>query len=149
MNDIKSVFFCLFSGESGSGKTEACKHIVRHLTARSSPKGFALEPRMKHVSLVSHQVGVSSRFILLRNLYSLGLVIWIFCCLLSFYSRDKRHLCCFSFISVSIFYTASRHRDTQEYLCVLQSKGLTESCILSPCAYALLCLMFLHLSSWK
>ncbi|TKS67047.1 Unconventional myosin-XVI [Collichthys lucidus] len=37
------------SGESGSGKTEACKHIVRHLTARSSPKGFALEPRMKHI----------------------------------------------------------------------------------------------------
>uniref|UniRef100_A0A8C3G226 Myosin motor domain-containing protein n=1 Tax=Cyclopterus lumpus TaxID=8103 RepID=A0A8C3G226_CYCLU len=42
----------IVSGESGSGKTEACKHIVRHLTARSSPKGFALEPRMKHVSLV-------------------------------------------------------------------------------------------------
>uniref|UniRef100_A0A8D0A881 Myosin motor domain-containing protein n=1 Tax=Sander lucioperca TaxID=283035 RepID=A0A8D0A881_SANLU len=41
----------ILSGESGSGKTEACKHIVRHLTARSSPKGFALEPRMKHVSL--------------------------------------------------------------------------------------------------
>lgn len=38
------------SGESGSGKTEAFKHIVRHLTARSSPKGFALEPRMKNVS---------------------------------------------------------------------------------------------------
>lgn len=75
MNDIKSVFFCLFSGESGSGKTEACKHIVRHLTARSSPKGFALEPRMKHVSLFSHQVGVSSRFTLPRNLYSLGLAI--------------------------------------------------------------------------
>uniref|UniRef100_A0A3B4Z141 Unconventional myosin-XVI-like n=1 Tax=Stegastes partitus TaxID=144197 RepID=A0A3B4Z141_9TELE len=41
----------ILSGESGSGKTEACKHIVRHLTARSSPKGFMLEPRMKHVSL--------------------------------------------------------------------------------------------------
>lgn len=51
MNDIKSALFCPSSGESGSGKTEACKHIVRHLTARSSPKGFALEPRMKHVSL--------------------------------------------------------------------------------------------------
>uniref|UniRef100_A0A665U738 Myosin XVI n=1 Tax=Echeneis naucrates TaxID=173247 RepID=A0A665U738_ECHNA len=41
----------ILSGESGSGKSEACKHIVRHLTARSSPKGFALDPRMKHVSL--------------------------------------------------------------------------------------------------
>uniref|UniRef100_A0A673B0Z1 Myosin XVI n=1 Tax=Sphaeramia orbicularis TaxID=375764 RepID=A0A673B0Z1_9TELE len=41
----------ILSGESGSGKTEVCKHIVRHLTARSSPAGFALEPRMKHVSL--------------------------------------------------------------------------------------------------
>uniref|UniRef100_A0A671W4E0 Myosin XVI n=1 Tax=Sparus aurata TaxID=8175 RepID=A0A671W4E0_SPAAU len=60
----------ILSGESGSGKTEACKHIVRHLTARSSPKGFALEPRMKHVSLFSHQVGVSSRFTLPRNLYT-------------------------------------------------------------------------------
>uniref|UniRef100_A0A8C5GII5 Myosin motor domain-containing protein n=1 Tax=Gouania willdenowi TaxID=441366 RepID=A0A8C5GII5_GOUWI len=40
----------ILSGESGSGKTEVCAHIVRHLTARSSPKGFLLEPRMKHVS---------------------------------------------------------------------------------------------------
>lgn len=44
------LFLGFFSGESGSGKTEAFKHIVRHLTARSSAKGFALEPRMKHVS---------------------------------------------------------------------------------------------------
>lgn len=92
--DIKSVFFCLFSGESGSGKTEACKHIVRHLTARSSPKGFALEPRMKHVSLFSHQVGVTLKFTLPRNLYSLGLAIWTFCCspffLSFFFSLKKR-----------------------------------------------------------
>lgn len=52
-----TLSFCLRSGESGSGKTEACKHIVRHLTARSSPKGFALEPRMKHVSPGGHRVG--------------------------------------------------------------------------------------------
>lgn len=56
------------SGESGSGKTEACKHILRHLTARSSPKGFALEPRMKHVSLDispqhNRQAGQSQRII--------------------------------------------------------------------------------------
>lgn len=61
---------CASSGESGSGKTVACKHIVRHLTARSSLKGFALEPRMKHVSLdlfVSLD-RVSWRLIWLRNL---------------------------------------------------------------------------------
>ncbi|XP_059198563.1 unconventional myosin-XVI [Centropristis striata] len=47
----------ILSGESGSGKTEACKHIVRHLTARSSPKGFALEPRMKHVNCILEAFG--------------------------------------------------------------------------------------------
>uniref|UniRef100_A0A672L491 Myosin XVI n=1 Tax=Sinocyclocheilus grahami TaxID=75366 RepID=A0A672L491_SINGR len=41
----------IISGESGSGKSVACKHILKHLAARSSPKGFALEPRMKHVSV--------------------------------------------------------------------------------------------------
>lgn len=59
----ESALFRLSSGESGSGKTEAFKHIVRHLTARSSPKNFALEPRMKHVSLGSHWVVVSWRLI--------------------------------------------------------------------------------------
>uniref|UniRef100_A0A665U7G5 Myosin XVI n=1 Tax=Echeneis naucrates TaxID=173247 RepID=A0A665U7G5_ECHNA len=61
----------ILSGESGSGKSEACKHIVRHLTARSSPKGFALDPRMKHVYCVLEAFGhaktqrnnSSSRFI--------------------------------------------------------------------------------------
>ncbi|XP_028991848.1 unconventional myosin-XVI isoform X3 [Betta splendens] len=47
----------ILSGESGSGKTVACKHIVRHLTARSGPQGFALEPRMKHVNCVLEAFG--------------------------------------------------------------------------------------------
>ncbi|KAM9344023.1 unconventional myosin-XVI [Pholidichthys leucotaenia] len=47
----------ILSGESGSGKTEACKHIVRHLTARSSSKGFMLEPRMKHVNCILEAFG--------------------------------------------------------------------------------------------
>ncbi|KAM4609069.1 unconventional myosin-XVI isoform 2-T3 [Polymixia lowei] len=66
----------ILSGESGSGKTEACKHIVRHLTARSSPKGFALEPRMKHVNCILEAFGHaktprnsnSSRFIKLLTM---------------------------------------------------------------------------------
>ncbi|XP_026150400.1 unconventional myosin-XVI isoform X2 [Mastacembelus armatus] len=47
----------ILSGESGSGKTEVCKHIVRHLTARSSSKDFALEPRMKHVNCILEAFG--------------------------------------------------------------------------------------------
>ncbi|XP_038575834.1 unconventional myosin-XVI-like [Micropterus salmoides] len=66
----------ILSGESGSGKTEASKHIVRHLTARSSPKGFALEPRMKHVNCILEAFGHaktlrnnnSSRFIKLLTI---------------------------------------------------------------------------------
>ncbi|XP_049450577.1 unconventional myosin-XVI isoform X3 [Epinephelus fuscoguttatus] len=66
----------ILSGESGSGKTEACKHIVRHLTARSSPKGFVLEPRMKHVNCILEAFGHaktprnnnSSRFIKLLTI---------------------------------------------------------------------------------
>ncbi|XP_033966263.1 unconventional myosin-XVI [Pseudochaenichthys georgianus] len=66
----------ILSGESGSGKTEAFKHIVRHLTARSSPKGFALEPRMKHVNCILEAFGHaktlknnnSSRFIKLLTI---------------------------------------------------------------------------------
>ncbi|MEQ2251176.1 hypothetical protein ILYODFUR_008197, partial [Ilyodon furcidens] len=66
----------ILSGESGSGKTEACKHIVRHLTARSSPKGFGLEPRMKHVNCILEAFGHaktprnsnSSRFIKLLTI---------------------------------------------------------------------------------
>ncbi|XP_054642512.1 unconventional myosin-XVI isoform X2 [Dunckerocampus dactyliophorus] len=47
----------ILSGESGSGKTEASRHIVRHLTVRSSPKGFALESRMKHVDCLLEAFG--------------------------------------------------------------------------------------------
>ncbi|CAB1347352.1 unnamed protein product, partial [Coregonus sp. 'balchen'] len=68
--------FFILSGESGSGKTEACKHIVRHLAVRSSPKGFSLEPRMKHVNCILEAFGHaktpmndnSSRFIKLLSL---------------------------------------------------------------------------------
>ncbi|XP_041663460.1 unconventional myosin-XVI isoform X2 [Cheilinus undulatus] len=66
----------ILSGESGSGKSEACKHIVRHLTARSSPKGLALESRMKHVNYILEAFGHaktqrnnnSSRFIKLLTI---------------------------------------------------------------------------------
>ncbi|KAM6978300.1 unconventional myosin-XVI isoform 2-T3 [Tautogolabrus adspersus] len=66
----------ILSGESGSGKSEACKHVVRHLTARSSPKGLALESRMKHVNSLLEAFGHaktqrnnnSSRFIKLLTI---------------------------------------------------------------------------------
>ncbi|KAJ0070323.1 hypothetical protein NL108_007665, partial [Boleophthalmus pectinirostris] len=66
----------ILSGESGSGKTEVCKHIVRHLSARSSSKGFTLDSRMKHVNSVLEAFGHaktqqnrnSSRFIKLLNI---------------------------------------------------------------------------------
>lgn len=66
----------ILSGESGSGKTEVCKHIVRHLSSRSSPAAFALESRMKHVNCILEAFGHaktqrnnnSSRFIKLLNI---------------------------------------------------------------------------------
>ncbi|KAJ8013191.1 hypothetical protein DPEC_G00050710 [Dallia pectoralis] len=66
----------ILSGESGSGKTEACKHIVRHLAVRCCPKDFSLEPRMKHVNCILEAFGHaktpmndnSSRFIKLLSL---------------------------------------------------------------------------------
>ncbi|MGH0131327.1 UNVERIFIED_CONTAM: hypothetical protein FKN15_056372, partial [Acipenser sinensis] len=61
----------ILSGESGAGKTEACKHIVKHLACRSSTKGYSLESKIKHVSCVLEAFGhaktkwndFSSRFI--------------------------------------------------------------------------------------
>lgn len=66
----------ILSGESGSGKTEVCKHIVRHLCARSSSTGFPLDCRMKHVNSVleafghakTQQNNNSSRFVKLLNI---------------------------------------------------------------------------------
>ncbi|KAK7882484.1 hypothetical protein WMY93_028658 [Mugilogobius chulae] len=66
----------ILSGESGSGKTEVCKHIVRHLSARSSSSSFALDSRIKHVNLIleafghakTQQNNNSSRFIKLLSL---------------------------------------------------------------------------------
>ncbi|KAJ8350779.1 hypothetical protein SKAU_G00259090 [Synaphobranchus kaupii] len=47
----------ILSGESGSGKTEACKHIVKHLVARSGHKNSPLEPCMKHVNCILEAFG--------------------------------------------------------------------------------------------
>ncbi|KAI1899883.1 hypothetical protein AGOR_G00066350 [Albula goreensis] len=47
----------ILSGESGSGKTEACKHIVKHLVSRSTHKSFTLEPKMKHVNCILEAFG--------------------------------------------------------------------------------------------
>ncbi|GAA6093119.1 unconventional myosin-XVI isoform X1, partial [Tachysurus ichikawai] len=66
----------IISGESGSGKSEACKHILKHLATRSCPKGFALELRMKHVNSILEAFGHAktpmnangSRFIKLLSL---------------------------------------------------------------------------------
>ncbi|XP_057192130.1 unconventional myosin-XVI isoform X1 [Triplophysa rosa] len=66
----------IISGESGSGKSVACKHILKHLSARSNSKGFALEPRMKHVNAILEAFGhaktpmnsSASRFIKLISL---------------------------------------------------------------------------------
>ncbi|CAL9690096.1 unnamed protein product [Knipowitschia caucasica] len=66
----------ILSGEGGSGKTEVCKHIVKHLGARCSSQGFALDSKMKHVNAVLEAFGHartqqnhnSSRFIKLLSI---------------------------------------------------------------------------------
>uniref|UniRef100_A0A452GMZ2 Myosin motor domain-containing protein n=1 Tax=Gopherus agassizii TaxID=38772 RepID=A0A452GMZ2_9SAUR len=42
----------ILSGESGSGKTEACKQIVKHLTCRSSSSRSTFDSKIKHVSSI-------------------------------------------------------------------------------------------------
>lgn len=59
----------ILSGESGSGKTEACKHIVKHLACRSSSNSF--ESKIKHINCILEAFGhakttlnnASSRFV--------------------------------------------------------------------------------------
>ncbi|XP_043547126.1 unconventional myosin-XVI [Chiloscyllium plagiosum] len=47
----------ILSGETGSGKTEACKHIVKHLACRSMTTECALETKINHVSCVLESFG--------------------------------------------------------------------------------------------
>ncbi|XP_075446830.1 unconventional myosin-XVI isoform X2 [Ascaphus truei] len=66
----------ILSGESGSGKTEACKHIVKHLTFRCGSRKNALDSKIKHVNCMLEAFGhakttlnhSSSRFIKLIEL---------------------------------------------------------------------------------
>ncbi|XP_069492667.1 unconventional myosin-XVI isoform X2 [Ambystoma mexicanum] len=59
----------ILSGESGSGKTESCKHIVKHLACRSRSSKF--DCKMKHINCILEAFGhakttlnnVSSRFV--------------------------------------------------------------------------------------
>lgn len=46
-------FVFSLSGERGSGKSEASKQIVRHLTCRSSSSRALFDSRFKHVSFLS------------------------------------------------------------------------------------------------
>ncbi|XP_060087750.1 unconventional myosin-XVI isoform X2 [Heteronotia binoei] len=47
----------ILSGESGSGKTEACKQIVRHLTCRSHFGRGTFESKMQHVNCILEAFG--------------------------------------------------------------------------------------------
>uniref|UniRef100_UPI00398F53AA unconventional myosin-XVI n=1 Tax=Pristiophorus japonicus TaxID=55135 RepID=UPI00398F53AA len=51
LQEQRSQCFIL-SGESGSGKTEACKHIVKHLAGRVVTTECMLEAKINHVSCV-------------------------------------------------------------------------------------------------
>ncbi|XP_054826888.1 unconventional myosin-XVI [Eublepharis macularius] len=47
----------ILSGESGSGKTEACKQIVRHLTCRSHSSQEIFESKIQHVNCILEAFG--------------------------------------------------------------------------------------------
>ncbi|XP_068124131.1 unconventional myosin-XVI isoform X2 [Hyperolius riggenbachi] len=47
----------ILSGESGSGKTEACKHIIKHLTLRHSSSRNSLHSKIKHVHTILEAFG--------------------------------------------------------------------------------------------
>ncbi|XP_055558517.1 unconventional myosin-XVI isoform X1 [Falco cherrug] len=47
----------ILSGESGSGKTEACKHIVKHLTCRASSSRNTFDTKIKHVNCILEAFG--------------------------------------------------------------------------------------------
>ncbi|XP_029459184.1 unconventional myosin-XVI-like [Rhinatrema bivittatum] len=61
----------ILRGESGSGKTEASKHIVKHLASRFSSSTHSLNAKIKHVNCILEAFGhaktslndLSSRFI--------------------------------------------------------------------------------------
>eukprot|EP00062_Callorhinchus_milii_P008899 gi/632952105/ref/XP_007891667.1/ PREDICTED: unconventional myosin-XVI [Callorhinchus milii] len=56
LQEKRSQCFIL-SGESGSGKTEACKHIVKHLVCRAVTAECTLEAKINHVSCVLNAFG--------------------------------------------------------------------------------------------
>ncbi|CAM4400283.1 unnamed protein product [Caretta caretta] len=47
----------ILSGERGSGKTEACKQIVKHLTCRSSSSRCTFDSKVKHVNCILEAFG--------------------------------------------------------------------------------------------
>ena len=49
-NSKRIFFLSYFSGERGSGKSEASKQIMRHLTCRSGSSRPIFDSKFKHVS---------------------------------------------------------------------------------------------------